>query len=139
MVTFEDPEQAETRAQEPDENGHYTCPVCQDYTGEQGSVEAHITGKSDEAHKGRVGKDYRVEDVDGNLHVAEDYVPPKIGTERFEEKMIPDDDPELEDDTSDDDDDGLGAVLVAGLIVLVLWLASQTGNENQVRDRLGQP
>jgi hypothetical protein len=33
------------------------CPFC-DYTGTESSVEAHISGKSDRAHKGKVGKNF---------------------------------------------------------------------------------
>lgn len=34
------------------------CPFCE-YTGASSSVEAHISGKSDETHKGKVGSNYR--------------------------------------------------------------------------------
>jgi len=33
------------------------CPFCE-YSGPSSSVEAHISGKSDEAHQGRVGRDW---------------------------------------------------------------------------------
>jgi hypothetical protein len=136
MVSFEEPKDI---AQEPDDQGRYTCPVCRDYTGPRSSVEAHITGKSDSDHKGQVGKDYRVRDGDGELHISDSPVFRVGDRDRTVENNGTGDDPELEDDTSDDDSDDLGAALVAGLVVLVLWLASQTGNENQVRDRFGRP
>lgn len=60
MVSFEEvPDDGPDLVQRPD-NGLFTCPVCGDFTGKRSSVEAHITGKSDDAHKGRVGKDFRV-------------------------------------------------------------------------------
>ena len=34
------------------------CPYC-DYEGRVGSVEAHISGKCDDAHKGKVGQGFR--------------------------------------------------------------------------------
>lgn len=34
------------------------CPHC-DYEGPAGSVEAHISGKCDDAHKGKVGQGFR--------------------------------------------------------------------------------
>lgn len=38
-----------------------TCPLCEDYTGTPSQVEAHITGKSDEAHAGELGSNHRDE------------------------------------------------------------------------------
>jgi predicted RNA-binding Zn-ribbon protein involved in translation (DUF1610 family) len=35
----------------------YTCPLCGTYEGSVESVQAHISSKNDEAHKGRVGRD----------------------------------------------------------------------------------
>lgn len=35
----------------------YTCPLCGDYEGSAASVQAHISSKNDEAHKGKVGPD----------------------------------------------------------------------------------
>lgn len=34
----------------------YTCPLCGDFEGSAESVQAHISSKNDEAHKGQVGK-----------------------------------------------------------------------------------
>lgn len=34
------------------------CPFCE-YVGSSSSVEAHVSGKSDEPHKGKVGSNYR--------------------------------------------------------------------------------
>jgi hypothetical protein len=122
MVEFEKPKDGTA----PSEDGaQFSCPYCQDYTGKPDSVRGHIRAKTDRDHEGKSGFE------DGTF--AEPANEP--GTETGSGT----DDPELEDDTSDDDDDGLGAALVAGLVVLVLWLASQTGNENQVRNRFGQP
>jgi hypothetical protein len=36
-----------------------TCPVCEDFTGPARSVEAHISGLTDEAHRGKVGRNHR--------------------------------------------------------------------------------
>lgn len=35
-----------------------SCPFC-DYTGSRASIEGHISGKTDEAHQGKVGRDWR--------------------------------------------------------------------------------
>jgi len=35
------------------------CPLCEEYSGSEESVEAHISSKSDEDHQGEIGKDYR--------------------------------------------------------------------------------
>jgi len=35
----------------------YTCPLCGEFSGTVGSVQAHISSKNDEAHKGKVGRD----------------------------------------------------------------------------------
>jgi len=34
------------------------CPFC-DYTGSRASIEGHINGKTDEAHSGKIGADWR--------------------------------------------------------------------------------
>ena len=47
-------------------NGEFICPLCEDFGGPVGAVEAHITGKSDNAHRGVVGKDFRIEIKDGD-------------------------------------------------------------------------
>jgi len=61
MATLgEDPDNLTDYVQLP-ENGKFSCPLCHDFTGPIGSVEAHITGKSDNAHRGVVGKDFRIE------------------------------------------------------------------------------
>jgi hypothetical protein len=149
-------------AQEPDDQGRYTCPACQDYTGPRSSVEAHITGKSDSDHKGRVGKDYRVKDGDGELHISNEPIVSqdemKTGENNGQtvENNGLDDDPkfaEIEDDTGDDDSDrddagvktgvliGLGVVLAAAAKKTKLgeWLAEKTGNQNQFQERYGKP
>jgi hypothetical protein len=36
-----------------------TCPLCREYSGEQPSVEAHISSKTDDLHKGYTGKEVR--------------------------------------------------------------------------------
>lgn len=50
-----------------DQDGQCDCPICGEYHGFPKSVEAHITGKSDDDHRGQVGKDYRVIDGDTRL------------------------------------------------------------------------
>lgn len=44
------------------------CPVCGEFEGEPESVEAHISGSSDDLHQGEVGRHYRseLELVDGS-------------------------------------------------------------------------
>lgn len=138
MVRIPDEDRVKDTVQTPDENGEYSCPVCGKYTGEQGSVEAHITGKSDPDHKGKVGKDYRVEDSDGNVHLRTENGPPKAGTSQINELL---EDPEpVQDDLPDDDPDsdkssGLATGVLIGLLIVVWWIARRTGNEDQVRNQ----
>lgn len=151
------------RIQNPDENGEYTCPVCGEYTGKRGSVEAHITGKSDQSHKGLVGKDYRAETPDGTIHIREDDPPEDRPTEDDIEPIsaassgtgdpvLEDgDDPgdgdesvdELEDEDGDEDDDQTIADLVqfglAAAIIYVLIRVSGQDNVQRGFTRYGNP
>lgn len=47
-----------------------TCPLCGDYSGEPSSVEAHISAKTDELHKGELGHHHRAEMMPGELAEA---------------------------------------------------------------------
>jgi hypothetical protein len=124
---------------EPDENGEYACPVCGDYTGKRTSVEAHITGKSDEQHKGQVGKDYR--------QAGPKNEPVLVDRPVGEPKPLSMGDSRSDSDTSDDDDpedvpgirqiigavDGSFAGMTAvALIVLAWWIAQKSDNEDAV-------
>ena len=65
MVTYADgPESIPDYVQFP-QNGKFVCPLCDEFRGPIGAVEAHITGKSDNIHRGVVGKDFRIELRDG--------------------------------------------------------------------------
>ena len=113
------------------EDGKYTCPVCGDYAGERGSVEAHITGKSDDDHQGLVGKDYRAKLDDGSLVLCEEPVNSldDPGTEEPESEPV--DDPE---DSPD------GSEVIAWLLVIGLFAAlalSNLGDDNS--DQLPAP
>lgn len=66
------------------------CPLCHDYHGRVTSVEAHITGKSDDAHKGQVGYSHREalirqqrdaapDDVDVDVEPADEAECPECG------------------------------------------------------------
>jgi hypothetical protein len=47
-----------------------TCPLCKEYSGEPASVEAHISRKTDEAHKGETGNQHREELQPGGATVS---------------------------------------------------------------------
>jgi len=133
----------QTPALEPDENGEVPCPVCYDYHGKPESVEAHITGKSDEDHRGQIGKDYRcVQDgtrtlwtepnveLKGTVPVLdEEYTIPENDGEETDNVTQPED-----SDEDQDDEDGIVAALVVALAIAVWWLARRTGNEDEVRE-----
>jgi hypothetical protein len=59
-----------------------TCPLC-DYEGPSRSVEAHISGKADDAHAGRIGRQYRArirETVgEGQPDLPAEEGPPDVG------------------------------------------------------------
>jgi hypothetical protein len=44
-----------------DNQGGCVCPLCGEYEGEPASVEAHISSRVDDAHRGSVGEHYRDE------------------------------------------------------------------------------
>lgn len=116
---------------EPDEDGHYTCPVCDEYTGEMSSVSAHISGKSDDRHKGKTGKDFQAPDQDGNIRLwPRPWIP----------DMKPDPDPDPEPETEPDpvmnpeqvtERTGAGIAMVAGAVILY-WLVQNSGNDTQM-------
>ena len=128
--------------QEPNKDGEYTCPICQDYTGKRSSVEAHITGKSDDSHQGRVGKDYRSRDGDGDLRLTE--VPVlSSDDDRISNQATKSVDTEPEEvsttpeageakDESEDQDSRVSDILVGAIIGLAIWLAQKTDNEDQM-------
>lgn len=124
---------------EPDSNGEYDCPVCGEYTGERGSVEAHITGKSDEDHKGLVGKDFRYQSEDdlvlGDRPMEEPKPINPNGNDSGEASQ--ESDPDQVSNTGSLSEFLTGSVQGTGIILLagvVWWLAKQSGNENEVRD-----
>ena len=146
MVSFEEvPDDAPDLVQRPD-NGMFTCPVCGDFAGKRSSVEAHITGKSDEAHKGRVGKDFRVPQANSEdlLSAGPPVLEGGSGVTFMERRPAPDDlvsPPDNEqvtlEDTSPAEDaqetdmanrDAFAAGVFVGILVLLL---RYTGNEEQ--------
>jgi hypothetical protein len=129
--------------QEPNEDGEYTCPICQDYTGQRTSVEAHITGKSDDSHQGRVGKDYRSRDENGNLRLTEvavlssdddrinNQATKSVDTEPEEVSTTPE--ASKDEDEPEDRDGGVSGILIGVAFALVIWLAQKTDNEDQIQ------
>lgn len=105
-------------------DGEYECPVCGDYTGQRGSVEAHITGKSDDAHQGRVGKDYRYRTPDGTVTLCQE---PVNGLDE-DEKQSPETDSVSESITDDPDPDDSETEIVAWLLVIGLLVALALSN-----------
>lgn len=123
----------------PDEDGEVPCPICDEYHGKPESVEGHITGKSDEAHRGKIGKDYRLVQ-NGVRTLSTEQNPELKGTVPIfdEETESNDTEPENvtqpEDEDKDEDrDQGVVATLILALAIAVLWLARRTGNEDEVR------
>lgn len=49
-----------------------TCPLCGEFHGPRASIEAHISGKTDGPHQGKVGQDFRDEITDGELVYVDD-------------------------------------------------------------------
>lgn len=153
MVTFEELEPGEM-CQEPDDDGNYTCPICQNYTGERSSVEAHITGKSDDSHKGKVGKDFRTRDENGDLCISRNEVlrvgdgnsnqatesvdaePEDVSTtpEPVQSKAEQEgEDGELQNNNEPEDEDGgVAGILIGVTFALLIWLAQKTDNEDQI-------
>ena len=128
---------------QPDEDGEVPCPICDEYYGKPESVEGHITGKSDDSHRGKIGKDYRVV-RDGVRTLSTEQNPELKGTiplldEEQDATEIDDNEPENvtqpEEENGDEDrEDGAIAALVVALAIAVLWLARRTGNEDRVRE-----
>jgi hypothetical protein len=129
---------------EPDENGEYTCPVCGNYTGKRTSVEAHITGKSDEDHQGRVGKDYRAPGPENQPILVDSPVgdPQPISTgnssgDDLEDRSSDTNDPETGPDLSRAIEAGDGSFAGAAAVALIIvgwWIARQSGNEDKVTE-----
>ena len=123
-----------------EEDGECDCPLCEDYSGAASSVEAHISRKTDDAHKGEVGRFYRDElesaesggeeadpsgdfegepeldeedraDVSG-LDVVEDESSEDGDDERAEEVVDDETSEEIDGDDSDDEPPGAGGVEV---------------------------
>jgi hypothetical protein len=153
MVSFEEvPDDAPDLVQRPD-NGLFTCPVCGDFAGKRSSVEAHITGKSDEAHKGRVGKDFRVPQANGEdlLSAGPPVLEGGSGVTFMERRPAPDElvsPPKGEQPTPtetkatatevvEEPDSGPRDAFAAGVFVAILvWLLRNTGNEEQAVEML---
>jgi hypothetical protein len=153
MPTFEPLEPGEL-CQEPDDNGDYTCPICQDYTGGRTSVEAHITGKSDDSHQGKVGRNFRTRDENGDLCISEkeifsledgssnqatksiDAEPEDVSTtpEPVQSKAEQEgEDGELQNSNEPEDEDGgVAGILIGVTLALLIWLAQKTDNEDQI-------
>jgi len=146
MVSFEEvPDDAPDLVQRPD-NGLFTCPVCGDFAGKRSSVEAHITGKSDNAHKGRVGKDFRVPQANsedllsagppvlqsgGGVTVMDDAEDPTklVSPPENEQVTLEDTSPaEVEEQADTGNRDAFTAGVLVGILVLLL---RYTGNEEQ--------
>lgn len=125
---------------EQDDTGEYTCPVCGDYTGKRSSVEAHITGKSDDDHRGKVGKDYRAPGPDGEPILVDspfaEADPDQISTANESEDSSENesnDEPDLSR-AIDAGDGSFPGVAAVALIIVAWWIARQSGNEDAVTE-----
>lgn len=112
--------------------GRLECPFC-DYRGSRRSIEAHISGKTDEAHKGKLGRQWRDSIAASVAEVGDegaDQEDPSSDTS--EEASLPDlDQPEGESDLP------AGWALVAATVlfaVVVLFLVSDVETGSTVND-----
>jgi len=116
------------------------CPLCEEYSGTEESVEAHISSKSDEDHQGEIGKDYRgqmksvgesvsekVKGVVGSGSDSEDSDPDDGSNESMAEGSAK----EAKTDTGEEDDGELSFVVI-GALALIFWRAL-TSNNNRGR------
>lgn len=111
------------------------CPLCGDYTGKPESVEAHITGKSDETHKGRFGAEFRNEIRDGEAtpEASPERSPspsPSDGVTEPEQEAGEDTETEpatglVKVEDKDSDDEGMGALALLFLIGAVIWFVAR--------------
>lgn len=107
-----------------------TCPLC-DYTGPRRSVEAHVSGSTDEAHQGEVGRNYRerirstVGDDDPEAQEAEKATPP-TASEGSEDAT-----PEAGGDSTPEPREGSGGLALAvgtAILGLALVVSSSTSS-----------
>lgn len=105
-----------------------TCPLCGDYEGAPASVESHVSAKTDDLHKGEVGRAWRdaihesveaVDDVVGDLvghfdqgdddqeEATEEVADPAVDDEQDDEEEEADDHPEATDEVEVEPVDGV--------------------------------
>jgi len=151
MVSFEKvTDDSPDLVQRPDD-GQFTCPVCAEFTGERSSVEAHISGKRDEAHKGVMGKDFRVPQANGPdllsagrpvLEGGDGVTVMEDGTDSEEVVSPPKDEQrppketnaaEVVEEPDPSPRDAFAAGVFVGILVLLL---RYTGNEDQAVNML---
>ena len=135
MVRFvELPDDSPELVQKPDD-GVYFCPVCRDYTGNRTSVEAHIPGKSDPAHKGLVGKDFRVVSRHGPDRLS--IHGPVIRKEGEKGNGVtflpgPDSDNQQPDSSPSPEQETGSGLFAAGVLVgILVWVLRSTGNDDR--------
>ena len=121
-----------------------TCPLC-DYVGPWRSVEAHVSGSTDEAHRGEVGRNYRgrikatVGGDDSGAEEAEKATPP-TASEGSEDAT-----PEAGGNSTPEPREGSGSLaLVAGTVMLGLAVVissstSSDGGSDQATQTATQP
>lgn len=113
-------------------DGTSTCPLCGEYTGKPASVEAHITGKSDETHKGRTGNEFR-EEIRGT---GPGQVPSE-DLDREANQPRPSEGLAVEERDDEDRDDTVSLLFLGFLAALIYWLLGLGRDEDQVEDLYG--
>jgi hypothetical protein len=118
-------------------DGRYICQYCHDYQGKRASVQAHIRGKTDPAHKGKSGFEKDSEPVPST---GEDK--PEHGTEQNSDptqSRINNENQDTEpEEKPDENDNGVVAgMVIGGMFVVLLWIARQTGNEDELANQIG--
>lgn len=64
MLEAESSDSDSTDLELAEEGGDTTCPLCEEFEGPESSVQAHISGSTDEDHAGRVGNEVMSESGD---------------------------------------------------------------------------
>lgn len=116
---------------QPPEPSQVSCPYCKDYVGVPNSVRGHIRAKTDDQHKGKSGFE---EGTDQAMQEAEQSPEP----EPVFDKPVAEASAEQATDTdTGQQSQGIGGLVVAGLVIVLLWVARQTDNEDELQNRIG--
>lgn len=91
------------------------CPLCDEYEGKPESVEAHISAKTDEAHRGEVGRRWRT-----RIWKGLDTAPAEETGDELAEEASSSRDPETDSEASSSGGSSGGWTLLAGTALLAV-------------------